>query len=75
MSEEHDVAKVIMAITSVMECRICPYPCEQKQDSSLYNCNHHWYEILMSVDIPKNWVTVSDKIFRYRNEEYMNGVQ
>ena len=73
MSNERDVAKVIMAITSVMECSKCPYPCDRKQGSSLYNCNNHWYDILKSVDLPEHWITVSDKIIKYRNEEYING--
>ena len=57
--DEADVrlANVIKAITKVMPCSECPYPCMAKEHSSQANCDRHWYEILQAAmcTTTSNW--------------------
>ena len=47
--ERYKLSKIIHAITSVMPCDHCPYPCKANVNSSLANCDGHWYEMLTAV--------------------------
>lgn len=73
MEENLSLARIISAITAVMPCEKCPYPCEKKGQSSQYNCNRHWFEVLSECSIPEKWITVSDDLFKLRRDEYMDG--
>lgn len=42
-------ANILKAITHVMPCDKCPYPCKAKRNSSQANCDRHWFEMLSKV--------------------------
>lgn len=44
-----ELVDVLRAITSVMPCEKCPYPCQARENSSQANCDRRWYEILSSL--------------------------
>ena len=57
-----DMAKIINAITAVMLCESCPYPCEAGVNSSRANCNRQWFSILSNMNMEPLDI-VSDNLF------------
>ena len=56
-------AKIIYAISKMMTCDICPYPCTLGRMGSLRECNYHWHQILENVS-REPWVHgVSEQVF------------
>lgn len=63
-SLSYDKATLINAISKVMTCEVCPYPCTSKENSSMRNCQYNWYKILSNVST-EPWVhEVQDKLFQ-----------
>lgn len=44
--KNYDLNKVVKAVTHVMPCDSCPYPCKAKLHSSQANCDMRWTEII-----------------------------
>ena len=60
---KYDIAPIIKEIAHWMPCNNCPYPCSAKANSSPYNCQRHWYEVLVRTDTDVPWDDVKDKLF------------
>ena len=39
-------AKILKAITHSISCDKCPNPCKVREQSSQYNCDRHWFDML-----------------------------
>ena len=44
---QNELERTALIIASVMPCRLCPYPCKAKENSSMANCASHWVLIMI----------------------------
>lgn len=66
---KYNKAKIISAITSVISCEECPYPCYQKGHASTYTCQRHWYEMLSDSTDHRYWHDIRDELFEMFSDD------
>ena len=49
MEEKYNMQKVLEAITKVMPCDLCPYPCSKPHAANQYSCDKKWEDILKNM--------------------------
>ena len=66
---DYRMAKIIRAITGIMPCACCPYPCKAKENSSRSNCVRQWYKILHFFENDGDQQAVLDEVYRLYTQE------
>ncbi len=49
IEEKYNIQKVIEAITKVMSCDLCPYPCSKPHLANQYSCDKKWEDVLRNI--------------------------